>query len=129
MLLLSLISFSQTVTNNKICEVRIPCTTANKIVVDLLRGDSAMAELKVTQQVLNNTNLIVKQQGEILKAFEIKEENYKHQISLYEQKETQYKEIVLGLEKDNSKYKKQIKRLKIGAISLGAGFIISLLVQ
>ena len=88
-----------------------------------------MAELKIVQQVLHSTNAIVKQQGEIIAAFETKEVNYKQQISLYDQKEAQYKEIVLGLERDNSKYKKQVKRLKIGAISLGAGLVISLLVQ
>ena len=55
-LILSLTSFSQTVTNNKsvvdTCKVTMRCDIARKVAIDIVRGDSARAELAATQDLL-----------------------------------------------------------------------------
>ena len=54
-MLISLIAFSQAGTD-KIC---FPVETAKKIAVDLARGDSAIAELTLTKEVLKTTEEVV----------------------------------------------------------------------
>ncbi len=102
----------------------IPYETAQKIAIDLVRGDSAKAELVLTQDALYQTEQKVVQQQTIMEAYAKKESLYKQEINLYLQKEEKYSTMVTGLEKSN-------KRLKVGVkvlgVSIGAAVITAIL--
>jgi hypothetical protein len=125
-LLLSLTAFSQTDTSKSKgpCTLVIPYETAQKIAIDLVRGDSAKAELVLTQDALYQTEQKVVQQQTIMEAYAKKESLYKQEINLYLQKEEKYSTMVTGLEKSN-------KRLKVGVkvlgVSIGAAVITAIL--
>jgi hypothetical protein len=97
--------------------------------MDLLRGDSAIAELKLTQENLELTNRTVKHQQNIIDAYAAKEGIYKEQIRLYNEKETKYDEIVKGLEKDTRRFKRTIKVLGVGFTVTGTAAILLWLVH
>jgi hypothetical protein len=111
-LLLSLTAFSQEDIKNNSC-IKIPYTVAQKIAVDLVRGDSTMAELKLTKDLLITTKDIVLKQQNIISAHEQKQVLFLEQIKIYSEKETKYKEIVLGLETDKKKLQTTVKFLGI----------------
>ena len=106
-------SFSQTVTNKKsvvdTCKLTLSCEIARKVAIDLVKGDSARAELAATQHLLQVTETKVLVRDQIIDSYRIKEQNYDQQINLYKQKEEGYVEIVTGLEQDSKKLKKSIK--------------------
>jgi len=108
--------FSQTVTNNKsvidTCKVTIPCEIARKVAVDIVRGDSARAELAVTQDLLKVVEGKVVVKDQIIDSYVTKEQNYNQQINLYKEKENYYTQIVTGLEGDNKKLKKKVGLLR-----------------
>jgi hypothetical protein len=111
-----LTSFSQTVTSSKsvtdTCKVIIPCDIARKVAVDLVRGDSARAELAITQDLLEVVEAKVIMKDQIIDLHIIKEQNYNQQINLYKEKENYYTHIVTGLEGDNKKLKKKVGLLR-----------------
>ena len=106
-------SFSQTVTNKKsvvdTCKLTLSCEIARKVAIDLVKGDSARAELAATQHLLQVTETKVSVRDQIIDSYMIKEQNYHQQINLYKQKEEGYVEIVTGLEQDSKKLKKSVK--------------------
>ncbi len=108
--------FSQTVTNNKsvidTCKVTIPCEIARKVAVDIVRGDSARAELAVTQDLLKVVEAKVVVKDQIIVSYVTKEQNYNQQINLHKEKENYYTQIVTGLEGDNKKLKKKVGLLR-----------------
>lgn len=114
-LLLSLTSFSQTVTNNKsvvdTCKITLPCEIARKVAIDLVKGDSARAELAATQHLLEVTETKVLVRDQVIDLYITKEQNYSQQIDLYKQKENKYVETVTGLGRDNKKLKRGVKVL------------------
>lgn len=109
-------SFSQTTTNNKsivdTCKVTISCDIARKVAVDIVRGDSARAELAVTQDLLKVVEAKVVVKDQIIDSYITKEQNYNQQINLHKEKENYYTQIVAGLEGDNKKLKKKVGLLR-----------------
>ena len=123
-MLISLIAFSQAVTD-KIC---FPVETAKKIAVDLARGDSAIAELTLTKEVLKTTEEVVVQKDNIINTYKEKVDNFSKQIVAYKAKEFQYQDMVTGLESDNKKLNRKLLFSKVSTGVVGAaGLIVVLL--
>jgi len=121
-LLLNSISFSQK-DINKIC---FDYDIAKKIAVDLVKGDSAIAELDKTNQLLLDLNTKSFRQDSIISDFKNKDANYILQIQNYNQIGEQRSLIIKGLETDVSKLQKSNNRLKKGLKWLGGGFVVTL---
>jgi hypothetical protein len=123
LLLLSLTSFSQKDTN-KIC---FPYSTAKKIAIDLVKGDSAIAELKVVNKLVWQLNEKIDTQDSIIKLYVVKEQNYISQIDNYDKILVKKDEIITGLEGDVATLSRKNNRLKKGIKWLGGGFVASIL--
>ena len=108
---------------NKIC---FSYVTAKKIAVDLVKGDSAIAELDKTNQLifdlLNKSN----RQDSIIRDFKTKDFNFSMQIQNYNQIGEQQSIIIRGLETDVSKLQKSNNRLKKGLKWLSRGLVTTL---
>lgn len=118
-LLLSLTAFSQ-VDTSKIC---LSYPIAKLIAIDLVKGDSAKAELLKTQELLNQFQIKIDEQDTIIDIHVKKEINYKKQIELNSKKETEYKDIIVDLEKDNIKLTTKNENLRTTSKILGGGFV------
>ena len=123
LLLLSLTSFSQKDTS-KIC---FSYSKAKQIAIDLVRGDSAIAELKITNKLVWQLNEKISTQDSTITLYIDKEQNYISQINNYDKISTKKDEIITGLEKDVTKLTKKNNRLKSGLKYLGGGFVASIL--
>lgn len=121
-LLLNSISFSQKDTN-KIC---FDYDIAKKIAVDLVKGDSAIAELDQTNQLILELNEKSIRQDSVITDFEVKDHNYILQINNYVEIDEQRSLIVDGLKNDVNKLQKANNRLKKGLKWLGGGFLTAL---
>jgi hypothetical protein len=116
-------SFSQKDTNN-IC---FPYSTAKKIAIDLVKGDSAIAELKVVNKLVWQLNEKINIQDSIIKLYVVKEQNHISQISNYNKILVKKDEIITGLEGDVAVLSRKNNRLKKGIKWLGGGFVASVL--
>ena len=123
LLLLSLTSFSQKDTS-KIC---FSYSKAKQIAIDLVRGDSAITELKITNKLVWQLNEKIITQDSTITLYIVKEQNYISQINNYDKISTKKDEIITGLEKDVTKLTKKNNRLKSGLKYLGGGFVASIL--
>ena len=123
LLLLSLTSFSQKDTS-KIC---FSYNKAKQIAIDLVRGDSAITELKITNKLVWQLNEKISTQDSTITLYIVKEQNYISQINNYDKISTKKDEIITGLEKDVTKLTKKNNRLKSGLKYLGGGFVASIL--
>ena len=123
LLLLSLTSFSQKDTS-KIC---FSYSKAKQIAIDLVRGDSAITELKITNKLVWQLNEKINTQDSTITLYIVKEQNYISQINNYDKISTKKDEIITGLEKDVTKLTKKNNRLKSGLKYLGGGFVASIL--
>ena len=123
LLLLSLTSFSQKDTS-KIC---FSYSKAKQIAIDLVRGDSAITELKITNKLVWQLNEKISTQDSTITLYIVKEQNYISQINNYDKISTKKDEIITGLEKDVIKLTKKNNRLKSGLKYLGGGFVASIL--
>ena len=123
LLLLSLTSFSQKDTS-KIC---FPYSKAKQIAIDLVRGDSALAELKLTNKLVWQLNEKISTQDSIITLYIAKEQNYISQINNYDKIIVKKDEIITGLESDVTKLSRKNNRLKSALKWLGGGFLASLL--
>ena len=123
LLLLSLTSFSQKDTS-RIC---FSYSKAKQIAIDLVRGDSAIAELKITNKLVWQLNEKISTQDSTITLYIVKEQNYISQINNYDKISTKKDEIITGLEKDVTKLTKKNNRLKTGLKYLGGGFVASIL--
>jgi len=123
LLILSSNSFSQTVTD-KIC---FSHDKARAIAIDLTRGDSAIAELKLANKMIWQLNEKGNAQDSLVTLYVAKEQNYIGQIANYDQIVTKQKTIITGLEGDVAKLTSKNERLKKGLKWLGGGFVASLL--
>jgi len=99
---------------------------AKKIAVDLVKGDSAIAELDQTNQLILELNEKSIRQDSVITDFEVKDHNYILQIQNYNQIGEQRSLIIKGLETDVSKLQKSNNRLKKGLKWLGGGFVVTL---
>jgi hypothetical protein len=123
LLLLSLTSFSQKDTN-KIC---FPYDKAKLIAIDLAKGDSAIAELKVVNKLVWQLNEKISTQDSIITLYIVKEQNYISQINNYDKIIVKKDEIITGLESDVTKLSRKNNQLKSALKWLGGGFLASLL--
>ena len=123
LLLLSLTSFSQKDTS-KIC---FSYSKAKQIAIDLVRGDSAITELKITNKLVWQLNEKISTQDSTITLYITKEQNYISQINNYDKISIKKDEIITGLEKDVTKLTKKNNRLKTGLKYLGGGFVASIL--
>ena len=123
LLLLSLTSFSQKDTS-KIC---FSYSKAKQIAIDLVRGDSAITELKITNKLVWQLNEKISTQDSTITLYIVKEQNYISQINNYDKISIKKDEIITGLEKDVTKLTKKNNHLKSGLKYLGGGFVASIL--
>jgi hypothetical protein len=110
--MMSLATFSQTGTSKTQMHC-FPDSIVKKIAKDLVRGDSARAELAETKILMHQIELKSFANERLVYTYVSKVANYSAQIDLYKQKETKYVEMVSGLEKDVKKEKKKNKIFKI----------------
>ena len=99
---LSSIAFSQTGTNSEPVKC-FPIPIVKQITKDLLSGDSAKAQLKLTEQQLVETEKIVEKKDSIISTMKLNEENYNTIITAQNEKylilETHAKQLEWDLKK------------------------------
>jgi hypothetical protein len=105
LILVSLTSFSQTGTTTKDSVVVIPSKVVKLIIKDLIAYDATKLELKVTQELLLNTENKVSTQSSIIKQYEIKDNQWKQMITNYDSQVLAYKNMTSDLQKDLRKAK------------------------
>jgi hypothetical protein len=108
LLLLSLTSFSQKDTS-KIC---FSYNKAKLIAIDLVKGDSAIAELKLINKLVWQLNEKISTQDSTITLYIDKEQNYITQISDYNKIIVKKNEIITGLESDVTKLTRKNNNLK-----------------
>jgi len=124
LLILSSSSFSQTVTD-KIC---FSHNKARAIAIDLTRGDSAIAELKVINKMVWQLNEKIDAKDSTISIYVSKEKNYLKQVADYEKIVTVQDTVIKGLEKDVKDLTRKNTNLKKGIKWLGGGFVSSILI-
>jgi hypothetical protein len=123
LLLLSLTSFSQKDTN-KIC---FSYSKAKLIAIDLVRGDSAVAELKIVNKLVWQLTEKTNSQDSTITLYVVKEKKYISQITKSEEINTKNKTLISSLEGDVAKLTRKNNLLKSGLKYLGGGFVASIL--
>ena len=118
-LLLSSTSFSQTDTS-KLC---LDYSVAKQVAIDLVRGDSAIAELEQTSILVDQLTFKTTQQDSIINVYKDKDANCLSQINNYNKIREQHTIMVNGLEKDIESIKRENKNLRKATTLLGAGFL------
>jgi len=101
---LSSIAFSQTGTNSEPVKC-FPIPVVKQITKDLLSGDSAKAQLKLTEQQLAETEKIVEKKDSIISIMRVKEENYNTIIEAQNEKYSILESHTKQLEWDLKKLK------------------------
>ena len=126
LLLLSLTVFSQTDTTNQVKCFPIP--TVKKIMKDLLSGDEAKAQLKLTEDQLHQTEQKVVLKDSVINTMKLKEVNYLTIIDAEKQKfgimENYSKQLEWDLKKERVKGKFR-SILGTGAIAILTFFLIT----
>jgi hypothetical protein len=103
LMMLSLTAFSQTGTNNQVkC---FPAPVVKQIMKDLLIGDQAKAQLKLSDSLLVLTEQKVQIQDSIIGNMKLKEDNYLKEIDIQNQKYLISENYSKQLEKDLKKLK------------------------
>ena len=118
-LLLSSTSFSQKDTS-KLC---LDYNVAKQVAIDLVRGDSAIAELEQTSILVEQLTFKTTQQDSIINVYKDKDANCLSQIDNYNKIREQHNLIINGLEKDIESIKNENKNLRKATTFLGAGFL------
>jgi hypothetical protein len=123
LLLLSSTSFSQKDTS-RIC---FSYDKAKRIAIDLVKGDSAIAELKVVNKLVWQLDEKIEAQDSLISLHIERENNYVKQINNYEKISEKKDKIITGLEKDVNDLTRKNTNLKSGLKWLGGGFVASVL--
>lgn len=105
---------------NKVCFDR---NIAQKIAIDLVKGDSAKAELDKTKKLVSQLNEKIVEQDSTIKVYIKKDTNYIFQIQKYAEIKESQSVINKGLEKDIEKLKTENENLKTGIKWIGGGFL------
>jgi len=121
-LLLSSTIFSQKDTS-KIC---FDYKVAKQIALDLTKGDSAKAELKVTKDLVGQLNGKIAEQDSVIKIYIKKDTNYLSQVKNYADIQEQQSVVIAGLEKDVANLTDKNNNLKKGLKWIGGGFVATL---
>jgi uncharacterized coiled-coil protein SlyX len=127
LLILSSNNFSQTVTD-KICFSQ---DKARSIAIDLTRGDSAIAELKIVNKMVWQLNEKIDVKDSIINIYITKEKNYLEQTVTYEKTIAIQDKVIKELEQDVTDLTRKNNKLKIGIKWVSGGFLgtlISLLI-
>ena len=122
-LLLSSTIFSQKDTS-KIC---FDYKVAKQIALDLTKGDSARAELKVTKDLVEKLNGKITEQDSVIKIYIKKDTNYLSQVKDYAAIQEKQSVIITGLEKDVANLTEKNNNLKKGVQWLAGGFLGTLI--
>lgn len=122
-LLLSLTTFSQKDTS-KIC---FDYKVAKQIALDLTKGDSAIAELKVTKDLVKQLNGKIFEQDSVIKIYIKKDTNYLSQVKDYATIQEKQSVVITGLEKDVANLTTQNNNLKKGIRWVAGGFLGTLI--
>jgi hypothetical protein len=122
-LLLSSTIFSQKDTS-KIC---FDYKVAKQIALDLTKGDSAKAELKVTKDLVERLNGKITEQDSVIKIYIKKDTNYLSQVKDYANIQEKQSVIIAGLEKDVTHLTEQNNNLKKGLRWVAGGFLGTLI--
>lgn len=96
------------------------------VAIDLVRGDSAIAELEKTYELIYSLDNKTLRQDSIIQDFTKKDANHIIQIQNYIKIDQQQSKIILGLKDDVGKLQKSNNRLKKGLKWLGAGLATTL---
>lgn len=96
------------------------------VAIDLIRGDSAIAELEKTNELIYSLDQKISRQDSIIQDFIKKDANYIIQIQNYIKIDKEQHSIISGLEDDVSTLQKSNNRLKKGLKWLGAGLAATL---
>ena len=119
LLTLSLTAFSQTGTDNQVkC---FPVPVVKQIMKDLLSGDEAKLQLKLSDSLLRMTENKVIIQDSIISDMKLKEENYQKELKLAQDKLVITEEYNHQLEKD---LKKQKVKNKFTSILSGTAVVV-----
>ncbi len=122
-LLLNLTIFSQN-DINKIC---FDQTIAKKIAADLVKGDSARAELEKTKKLVFQLNEKLVEKDSVILFYVKKDTNYITQIKSYAEIKEKQSVLVNSLEKDKEKLIIENNNLKTGLKWVGGGFVGTLI--
>ncbi len=123
LLTLSLNSFSQIVTD-KIC---FSHDKVKAIAIDLTRGDSAVAELKLVNKMIWQLNEKIDAKDSVITIYVEKETNYLKQTASYEKLTAVQDTIIKGLETDVVDLTNKNNNLKKGIKWVSGGFLGSLI--
>lgn len=107
MVMLSSTSFSQTVTKNytDTQKIVLPVPVAKQIAIDLLRGDSAIAQLKLSNKHITELEKVVELKDTVISKMKLKEENYNAIISDERRKNEIYQTELKSTQKELKKIK------------------------
>ena len=106
--------FSQTVTDtNSIC---LKNYTARLIVLDLISGDSAKEELKVTKTLLTLTEKQSTYKDSVIHSYVLKDSLYDNEINLYKKQQQIFADYNKQLKKDIKKTKLKIQIISLSTI-------------
>lgn len=123
LLTMSLPSFSQTVTQSKDSQVVVlPVKVAREVVKDLMRGDSAIAQLSLANIQITQLELKVVYQDSVIQKLKSKEDNY---ITLVES-EKRKNEILNDEIKTTQKELRKVKTKKTFSQIISGAIILTL---
>ena len=109
-----------TVERKDTTKIEIPAYVAKQMILDLMSGDSAKAQLAIVYDMFKATEKKTVMQDSMLKAYQIKNQTYAKQILLYKEKEAQYINYTKDLKKD-------VKKAKVkNHLATGAGMLLVL---
>ena len=123
-LLLNFTVFSQIDTN----KIYFPYTTAKRIAIDLVKGDSAIAELKYTYTIIGQYKQSLVERDSIINTYRIKTSIYVQEISLRDTTLSLQKYMIYGLKKDNESANTQLSIYKTTTKYLSVGLVGTLAV-
>ena len=118
---LSLTAFSQTDTNSKEKLKCFPVHVAKQIAKDLLKGDSAMAELKLANEQLAKTEEKVSLKDSVISTMVIQKENY---ITIIDAQDKKYTVMENYSKKLEFQLKKEKVKNRFTSILSGAAVLV-----
>jgi hypothetical protein len=126
-LLIIILPNLKTFSQNDINKICFDEPTAKKIAADLVKGDSAKAELEKTQKLVKQLNEKIVEKDSIIKDYIKKDTNYITQVKSYAEIKEKQSVLVTSLEKDKEKLITENNNLKTGLKWLGGGFLGTLI--
>ena len=105
-------------------KIEIPAYVAKQMILDLMSGDSAKAQLTIVYDMFKATEKKVAMQDSMMKAYQLKNQAYAKQILLYKEKEQQYINYTKDLKKDVKKAKvKNHLATGVGVLAILGGLL------